>query len=129
MKCALIVSLAFLLFVAIALAQNSATETQPKTPPTASQGAGAQLFNVNAAVEAYLAKMPPAQRALSNAYFEGAYWLLLWDFLSTVIVMWLLLRFRWSTRMRNLTEHISRIRPFQTALYWFLANPVMSLPD
>jgi uncharacterized protein YdeI (BOF family) len=48
MKCALIVSLAFLLFVAMALAQNSATETQPKTPPTASQGAGAQLFNVNA---------------------------------------------------------------------------------
>src|SRR5580658_4844783 len=50
MKCALIVCLAFLLFVAMALAQNSATETQPKTPTTASPGAGAQLFNVDAAV-------------------------------------------------------------------------------
>jgi len=127
MKCALIVSLAFLLFVAMALAQNSATETQPKTQPTASQGAGAQLFNVNAAVEAYLAKMPPAQHARSNAYFEGGYWLLLWDFLSTIIVMWLLLRFRWSTRMRNLTEHITRIRPFQQALYWIQFIVVVSV--
>jgi len=116
MKCALVVSLAFLLFVAMVPAQNSTSETQQKTPPTASQGA--QSFDVNAAVEAYLAKMPPTQRARSNAYFEGGYWLLLWDFLSTVIVMWLLLRFRWSTRMRNLSERISRIRPFQTALYW-----------
>ncbi|HKM85728.1 MAG TPA: M48 family metallopeptidase [Terriglobales bacterium] len=127
MKCALIVSLAFLLFVAMALAQNSATETQPKTPPAASQGAGAQLFNVNAAVEAYLAKMPPGQRARSNAYFEGGYWFLLWDFLCTVIVMWLLLRFRWSTRMRNLTEAITRIRPFQTALYWIQFIVVVSV--
>jgi STE24 endopeptidase len=75
-------------------------------------------FDVNAAVNAYLAKMPPAQRARSNAYFEGGYWLLLWDFLSTVFVMWLLLQFRWSARMRNLAERITRFRPLQTALYW-----------
>ena len=127
MKCGLIVSLAFLLFVAMAPAQNSATETPPKTLPTASQGAGDQLFNVNAAVEEYLAKMPPALRARSNAYFEGGYWLLLWDFLSTVIVMWLRLRFRWSTRMRNLAERITRIRPFQTALYWIQFIVVVSV--
>ncbi|MEQ1354507.1 MAG: M48 family metallopeptidase, partial [Candidatus Acidiferrum sp.] len=78
----------------------------------------AQPFDINAAVEAYLAKMPPEQRARSNAYFEGGYWLLLWDFLSTVLVMWLLLRFRWSMRMRDLAERITRLRPLQTALYW-----------
>lgn len=59
-------------------------------------------FDVHAAVEAYLAKMPRSQRARSNAYFEGGYWMQLWDFLSTVLVMWLLLRFRWSMRMREL---------------------------
>lgn len=86
--------------------------------PAASGHAAAQPFDVNAAVEAYLAKMSPEQRARSNAYFEGGYWLQLWDFLSTVLVMWVLLRFRWSMRMRDLAERITRFRPLQTVLYW-----------
>jgi STE24 endopeptidase len=87
----------------------------------------AQLFDINAAVEAYLAKMPPAERARSNAYFEGGYWLVLWDFLSTVLAMWLLLRFRWSSWMRNLAARITRFRPFQTALYWIQFIIVVSV--
>ena len=51
-----------------------------------------------------LAKMPPAQRARSDSYFEGGYWLQLWDFLITLFVMWWLLRFGWSARMRNLAR-------------------------
>ena len=81
----------------------------------------------DAAVDTYLAKMPPAQRARSDAYFEGGYWLLLWDFLSTVFVMWLLLRFRWSARMRDLAERLTRFRPIQTALYWIQFILVVSL--
>jgi len=69
-------------------------------------------------VEFYLAKMPPAERARSDAYFEGGYWLQLWDFLATVLVMMLLLQLRWSARMRNLAERLVRFRPLQTALYW-----------
>src|SRR5271163_3138127 len=84
-------------------------------------------FDINAAVEAYLAKMPPVRRARSNSYFEGGYWLQLWDFLSTVLVMWLLLRFRWSARMRNLAERITRFRPLQTALYWVQFVVVLSV--
>src|SRR5713226_1550350 len=79
--------------------------------------AAAQPFDVKAAVDAYLASVPAAQRARSDAYFEGGYWLLLWDFLSTVVVMWILLRFRWSARMRDLAERATRFKPLQTALY------------
>lgn len=80
--------------------------------------AAAQPFDVKAAVDAYLARVPAEQRARSDAYFKGGYWLLLWDFLSTVAVMWLMLRFRWSVRMRDLAERINRFRPLQSALYW-----------
>jgi STE24 endopeptidase len=96
-------------------------------PPSRTVDSGVQTFDVNAAVEAYLTKMPPAERARSNAYFEGGYWLLLWDFLSSAFVMWLLLRFRWSSRMRNLAERITRIRRLQTALYWIQFIIVVSV--
>ena len=86
--------------------------------PSLSSATVAQAFNVDAAVEAYLAKMPAAERARSNAYFEGGYWLILWDFLVTAFVMWLMLQFRWSAGMRNLAEKITRFRPLQTAIYW-----------
>jgi STE24 endopeptidase len=91
---------------------SSAQNVQSSPAPSA------QPFDINPAVNAYLAKMPPAQRARSDAYFEGGYWLILWDFLATVVGMWVLLHFRWSARMRNLAERITRFRALQTALYW-----------
>ena len=111
---------------ASATAQRAGGNPAP-TPPVADRQATSESFDVNAAVDAYLAKMPPAERARSNAYFEGGYWLLLWDFLSTVVVMWLLLRFRWSMRMRDLAERITRFRPLQTALYWVQFIVVVSV--
>jgi STE24 endopeptidase len=109
------------MLAAFATAQAPApanTGAAAPAPSSATSSPVLQPFDVNTAVEFYLAKMPPARRARSNAYFEGGYWLLLWDFLSTVFVMWLLLRFRWSARMRDLAERITRLRPLQTALYW-----------
>src|ERR1035438_7281578 len=111
------VVLTILLFSVLASGQSSAP-TAPSTAVPANQTAAGPAFDVRAAVDAYLAKMPPAQRARSDAYFEGGYWLQLWDFLITVFVMCLLLRFGWSARMRNLAERITRFRPLQTALYW-----------
>ena len=95
--------------------------------PLANAAPLTQPFDVNSAVNAYLAKMPPAQRARSDAYFEGGYWLILWDFLLTIFIMGLLLRFRWSARMRNWAERITRFRPLQTALYWIQFVVVASL--
>jgi STE24 endopeptidase len=97
----------------------------PSNPAVASQTAPA--FDVNAAVEAYLAKMPPERRAQSNSYFEGGYWLILWDFLYSAIVMLLLLRMRWSAKMRDLAERLTRFRPLQTAIYWIQFIVVVSL--
>ena len=99
----------------LGFAQNNSVQPQLQQPAAL---APLQTFDINAAVNAYLAKMPAARRARSDAYFEGGYWLLLWDFLVSAFVMWLLLRFRWSEKMRNLAERITRFRPLQTVLYW-----------
>jgi len=116
--------LVILLSAAVAPAQTSAPGAA-SVPPN--QAAVTHPFDIQAAVDAYLAKMPPARRAASDAYFEGGYWLQLWDFLCTVFVLWLLLRFRWSARMRNLAERLTRFRPLQTALYWIQFIVVVSV--
>ena len=104
-----------LLMTIVASGQPSSSSAPNVQPPPAPS---AQHFDVNPAVNAYLAKMPPAQRARSDAYFEGGYWLILGDFLVTVVGMWVLLHFRWSGRMRNLAERITRFRALETVLYW-----------
>jgi STE24 endopeptidase len=107
-----------------------ATAQTPGGPDPAGPSAPArpaQAFDIKAAVDTYLAKMPADQRARSDAYFEGGYWLILWDFLVLAVVLWLLLHFRWSARMRNLAERITPIPPLQTALYWVQFIVVLSV--
>ena len=75
-------------------------------------------FDVDAATDAYMAKISATARARSDAYFEGGYWLILWDFLCGVIIALLLLNLGWSAVMRNLAQRLSRFKPVQTFLYW-----------
>jgi STE24 endopeptidase len=116
--------LALLLFVCFAASaqqapagSNAANEMPSVTtvPPAAQPSPN---FNVDAATEAYLAQIPPSARARSDAYFEGGYWLILWDFLYGAAICLLLLNLRWSAAMRNLAERITRFKPLQTFLYW-----------
>src|SRR5271167_2353593 len=75
-------------------------------------------FNVEAATDAYLAEIPASARAKSDDYFEGGYWLILWDFIYGAVMYLLLLHFRWSAMMLNLAERITRFKPLQTLIYW-----------
>jgi STE24 endopeptidase len=75
-------------------------------------------FDAEAATDAYLALIPADAKGRSDAYFEGGYWMILWDFLYGVAVALLLLNLRWSGGMRNLAERITRFKPLQTLIYW-----------
>ena len=55
------------------------------TPPAAAQGANGHL-DPEAATQAYLATLPADKKAKSDAYFEGGYWLILWDFVVSAVV-------------------------------------------
>ncbi len=65
-----------------------------------------------------MATVPPDKKARSDAYFEGGYWLILWDFLYGAAISVLLLSTRLSSRMRSLAERLTRFRPLQTFAYW-----------
>jgi STE24 endopeptidase len=75
-------------------------------------------FDADAATEAYLAQIPASARSRSDAYFEGGYWLILWDFLYGAATYLFLLHFGWSAAMRNLAERTTRFKPLQTFIYW-----------
>ncbi|HET8922320.1 MAG TPA: M48 family metallopeptidase [Candidatus Acidoferrum sp.] len=75
-------------------------------------------FDVEAATDAYIAEIPAEARKHSDDYFEGGYWLVLWDFLYGAALYLLLLHFRWSAKMRDLAERSTRFKPLQTLIYW-----------
>ena len=77
-------------------------------------------FDVKAATDAYLATVPPDKRARSDAYFEGGYWLQLWDFLLSATVLILLLQTRLSARIRDWAARISSWRGAQDLIYFVL---------
>lgn len=128
LRTACFVCLVFLIFTVFLSAQTGSA-TPAATANSLVQSAPA--FDVKAAVETYLAKMSPAQRARSNAYFEGGYWLSFWDFIFSAGVMWLLLSLGWSAGMRNLAERLIRFRSLQTAIYWIqfvIVTSVITFP-
>jgi STE24 endopeptidase len=86
------------------------------TVPAAAQPS--DHFDPEAATNAYLNEIPASACGRSDAYFEGGYWLILWDFLMNVIIYWILLHFRWSAKMRDFAERVTRFKPLQTFLYW-----------
>ena len=74
-----------------------------------------------------MAMMPPAAVARSNAYFEGGYWLVLWDFLYGAAISLVLLNLRWSARMRDLATRITRFRWLQPLPYAVLYTVVVAV--
>lgn len=124
--------LLLMLFV-IGVTHAQAVPSSAAAPAAVTQPAPVQsaAFNVDAATNAYMAELTPAQRANSDAYFEGGYWLILWDLLVAVGVAWLLLGTRLSARMRNLAERITRWRWLQTAIYavqYIVLTSLLTLP-
>jgi STE24 endopeptidase len=99
-----------------------------QVPPAAQASAN---FNAEAATNAYLAQIPADAKARSDAYFEGGYWMILWDFLYGAVILLLLLNRGWSAAMRNVAERVTRFKPIHTMVYWaqyLLVTTVLGFP-
>jgi STE24 endopeptidase len=93
--------------------------------------AHAAAFDPAAATRGYLDTLNGAARAKSDAYFEGGYWLILWDAVISISVAWLLLHFGLSARFRNWAERIARQKALISALYalpYVLISALITLP-
>jgi STE24 endopeptidase len=124
------------------LAQS--TPTPPKnstaTNPTAknstvTSGPAAPRLDPVAATEAYVARLTREQIAKSDSYFEGGYWLILWNFLLSAALSLILLTTGLSARMRDFAERLVRLplgqAPAQTLVYgaqYFLFTLILSFP-
>ena len=117
--------------LAAAMLATAPAHLVPAAPPPAAASGASGSIDPEAATRAYLDQLPPDQRARSDAYFEGGYWLSLWSFLWGAGVFVLLLHTGLSARMRDFAERITRFRALQTAIYWTsfaVALEVLSLP-
>ncbi|MFI4920165.1 MAG: M48 family metallopeptidase [Gammaproteobacteria bacterium] len=129
--------LAILVFAAIAAlslitayaAPGNTSKLDANSPAAAAPAAG--HFDAEKATDEWMATLSPEARARSDAYFEGGYWLILWDFVVGLLVAWLLLGTKLSARMRNLSMRITRFTWVQTGIYaiqYIILTTVITLP-
>jgi len=120
-----------IVLIAVVVAAQTSGEPQPDITKVPAAAQPSEHFDVNAATDAYLTLMPASARARSDAYFEGGYWLILWDFLVGAIISLLLLNLGWSAAMRNFAEHVTKGKNLQTFVYWLqylLLTSVLGFP-
>ena len=77
-------------------------------------------FDVDRATEAYLDLLSPEQRRLSDAYFEGGYWLQLWGLLYGLGVAAVLLWGGIAQRLRDMARRLSRRPAVYTWIFGIL---------
>jgi STE24 endopeptidase len=128
MKPLILLWLAIPLIFAVPIAAHDET-SPPTSPGTISESV--KSFDPAAATQAWLATVPGEERERSNAYFEGGYWLILWNFLLAAAISMFLLASRISARMRDLAERRSRFKMIRVSLYaipYFVLVYVLSFP-
>ena len=107
------------------------TVTTPVSVASAVTAADASKIDAVAATQTFMNRLQGEARAKSDAYAEGGYWLLLWNFLYGLVVAWLLLSMRISSRIRDFAERRSRRKIPQTLIYALVYVPltaVLTLP-
>jgi STE24 endopeptidase len=84
-----------------------------------------------AATQAWLDSLPQDKREKSDAYSEGGYWLILWNYLVVAGISMLLLSLRISAQLRDFSEQLTRYKTLRVASYsvlYLLIVYVLSFP-
>src|SRR6267143_2328327 len=119
-----------LLCCLISLRPVQAQESSP-APATSTKIEAAKSFDPVEATKAWLNTVPADKRVKSDAYFEGGYWFILWNFLVGAAIAILLLVSKWSARLRDFAERATNSKSIQVAIYavgYVLIVAVLSFP-
>ena len=117
-----------LLFVLVCLVFSKMAYAQEASPAAVRSTTS---FDPVRATQALLDTVPAEQRAKSNAYLEGGYWLLLWDFLVAAGISIFLLASKFSAQLRDFAERVTGSKTLQVAIYsigYILVVAVLSFP-
>lgn len=127
-------------------AQSSAPSPAPAVTTASGADSAKQVFRIapaddgwrvnlpraaEPATQAYLARLPADVVARANDYFEGGYWLQLWNFLLGLAVSALLLHGKRSAALRDWAQRVGRRRWLGDGLYGAAFSAigfVLSLP-
>src|SRR5213596_325762 len=104
---------------------------QVSPSPISSTAEAVKSFDPVEATKAWLNTVPADKRAKSDAYFEGGYWLILWNFLAGAAIAIFLLASKWSARLRDFAERTTNSKFIQVAIYavgYVLIVAVLSFP-
>lgn len=102
-------------------APTTHVDVRPLLPP------GVANFSAEKATAAYMARISPADRARSDAYFEGGYVLLVVDLIYALIVAGILLWAQISARMRDVADFIGQSLIGRLLVYTMILIPVCLL--
>jgi STE24 endopeptidase len=87
--------------------------------------------NADEATKAYMDRLPTEVVVRANAYFEGGYWLQLWNFLLGLAISLVLLGQQRSARVRDWAQRVGRNKLMGDSIYggfFALSSWLLSLP-
>ena len=131
MRFLVLLSLALFLFVCGSAMVRAEESPVPSSEVATAVPSIAPDADPATATRAWLDSVPTDKRTRSDAYFEGGYWLILWEFLMTAAISVFLLNSRLSARLRDFAEGKTRSRSLQVILYalpFLLITAVLQFP-
>jgi len=126
----------FIMLAALFLGLAAPSQAQLTAPTTRIEVAqlpppGVSSFDVDKAVNAYMARQTSTAKAKSDSYFEGGYVLLVVDLVYGLVIAGLLLWGKLSSRMGTIAASVTRRRFWQVPIYvahYTALTTVLSLP-
>jgi len=121
----------FALLLSFALTAHAAENKQFQIQPATDAWRAALPHDAQKATQAYMDRLSPEVVQRANSYFEGGYWLTLWNFLINIPITWILLGRQRAARFRDWSYRVGK-RPFIGdaifGLGFWLASWVLAFP-